>query len=81
MKRAKNTRTLTLRTDCHFIRERGQGLRTLRAGNTVAVSFSPGTGFGTAFFWDGGAHWSSCITAEAGPDVFKNWPKDWKATT
>lgn len=81
MKRTKTTRTLTVRTECHFIRERGQGLRTLRAGDKVPVSFSPGIGYGTAVLVSGGEHWTSCIEATKGPNMFKNWPKDWKATT
>lgn len=74
-----NTRTLIVRTEVNFIQERGQGLRTRGKGEKVKVSFSAGIGYGTAFMWDSGGHWTSCIDAAKGPETFTNWPKHWKA--
>lgn len=73
----RNTRTLMLKAKCHMIRERGQGLLTLEPGTKVKVTFSPGTGYGTAYAWEGGEHWSSCVEASKGPQMFANWPSAW----
>lgn len=73
------TRKLTVRTELHLIRERGQGLLTLPKGSKVPVSFSAGTGYGTAFVWERGEHWTSAIEASTGPEKFKDWPKTWAA--
>lgn len=76
---AGNTRTkkLTVRKDLYFVPESGQGLASLRAGEKVSVTWSPGTGYATAYMSHRGQMYSHSTPATKAHEEYKNWPADW----